>query len=118
MNIQKSHRKKLKQEIDCPEDIAIKVADEVTERLRNTNTQTLTPALIRSFVNVVLCEEGFDKQLNSNHEITVSTNDVENMIFNKNKENGNTPHNPESINLNLAGNIIKQYVLKKVLLNI
>lgn len=107
--------KKLKQEIDCPEDIAIKVADTVTKRLRNTQTKTLTPALIRSFVNVVLCEEGFDKQLNSNHEIIVSTNDIENMIFNKNKENGNTPHNPESINLNLAGNLIKQYTLKKVL---
>jgi len=106
--------KKLQEEIDCPENIAVEVADIVTERLIKTNTSILTPSLIRSFVNVVLCEQGFDKQLHSNSEINISTNDIENLIFNKNKENGNTPHNPESINLSLAGNIIKQYALKKV----
>jgi anaerobic ribonucleoside-triphosphate reductase len=105
----------LQEEIDCPNDIAIKVADIVTERLNATNTKILTPSLIRSFVNVVLCEYGFDKQLKSNSEITISTNDVESLIFNKNKENGNTPHNPESINLALAGLVIKQYTLKKIL---
>ena len=105
----------LQEEIDCSKTIANKVADIVTERLKATNTQTLTPSLIRSFVNVVLCENGYDKQLQSNSEITMSTRDVESLIFNKNKENGNTPHNPESINLALAGLIIKQYTLKKIL---
>lgn len=105
----------LQEEIDCPKDIAINVANIVTDRLSATNTKILTPSLIRSFVNVVLCEYGYDKQLKSNSEITISTSDVESLIFNKNKENGNTPHNPESINLSLAGLIIKQYTLKKIL---
>lgn len=105
----------LQEEIDCSKTIAQKVADIVTERLKATSTKILTPSLIRSFVNVVLCENGYDKQLQSNSEITISTRDVESLIFNKNKENGNTPHNPESINLALAGLIIKQYTLKKIL---
>lgn len=107
--------KALKEEIDCPDDIAIKVADSVTDRLIATGTKTITPSLIRSFVNVILCELGFEKELHSNNEIIISTSDVENLIFNKNKENGNTPHNPESINLSIAGNVIKQYTLKKIL---
>lgn len=106
---------KLTKEIECPVEIANKVADEVTERLSKSNTKIVTPALIRSFINVVLCENGFNKQLESNSEITISTHDIESLIFNKNKENGNTPHNPESINLTLAGLAIKQYTLKKVL---
>lgn len=107
--------KALIEEIDCPEDIANEVSDIVTERLLKTNTNILTPSLIRSFVNVVLCEKGYNKQLQSNSEITISTHDIESLIFYKNKENGNTPHNPESINLSLSGLAIKQYVLKRIL---
>ena len=107
--------KSLESEIDCPHDTAVEVADVVTEKLLNTGTTILTPALIRSFVNVVLCERGLKVQLQSDSEITISTNEIEGLIKYKSKDNGNTPHNPESINLNIAGNIIKQYVLKKVL---
>ena len=107
--------KTLIEEIECPKNIAENVADIVTERLSQTKTKILTPTLIRNFVNVVLCENGYDKQLESNSEITISTHDIESLIFYKNKENGNTPHNPESINLSIAGLAIKQYVLKKIL---
>ena len=36
------------------------------------------------------------------------------MIENATKENGNTTHNPESINLALAERILKEYALKEV----
>jgi ribonucleoside-triphosphate reductase (formate) len=40
--------------------------------------------------------------------------DVEQIIFNANKENSNTTHNPESINLTLAETILKEFALRKV----
>ena len=64
--------KALVREIDCPHEIALKVSHEVTERLQKTGTEVLMPALIRSFVNVVLCELGYDEQLKDNSEITIS----------------------------------------------
>ena len=36
------------------------------------------------------------------------------MMFNKNKENSNTSHNPESINLSIAEMVLKEYALTKV----
>lgn len=106
---------KLIEEIECPIEIAEKVAGIVEDKLRQTNIKILTPSLIRSFINVVLCENGFNKELESNSEIVISTHDIEALIFGENKENGNTPHNPESINLSIAGNVIKQLTLKKIL---
>jgi len=39
---------------------------------------------------------------------------VEDIIFRKNNENANQPHNPESINLALAEVLIKEYALSRV----
>lgn len=100
------------EEIECPIDIANEVANEVSFRLSKTNTEVLTPCLIRSFVNVVLCELGYEKQLYSNSEITISTNDIKGLIFNTDKNSGNVAHNPEGINLSIAENVMKQYTLK------
>lgn len=106
--------KALVREIDCPHEIALKVSHEVTERLQKTGTEVLTPALIRSFVNVVLCELGYDEQLKDNSEITISTKDIDNLIFNADKNSSNVSHNPEGINLSIAENAIKQYALKTI----
>ena len=106
--------KALIEEIECPIDIANKVANEVSDRLLKTNTEVLTPCLIRSFVNVVLCELGYEKQLQSNSEITISTNDIKGLIFNTDKNSGNVAHNPEGINLSIAENVMKQYTLKTI----
>ena len=40
--------------------------------------------------------------------------DVENIITQANKENSNTTHNPESINLTIAETVLKQYALERV----
>lgn len=101
-------------EAHCPEYIAIDVAETVTNKLKQLDLKTLTPALIRNFVNVILFEKGFSKELKSDSEIIMSTHDLESMIFNTSKENGNTSHNPESINLAIAERILKEYALKKV----
>src|SRR5574344_408538 len=87
--------KALIEEIECPIEIANVVANEVAERLSKTNTEILTPSLIRSFVNIVLCVLGYDEQLHSNSEITISTNDIKGLIFNTDRNSGNVSHNPE-----------------------
>lgn len=104
--------KALIEEVECSVEIANEVADKVTERLSKTNTEILTPCLIRSFVNVVLCELGYKEQLHSNSEITISTNDIKGLIFNTDRNSGNVSHNPEGINLSIAENVMKQYALK------
>lgn len=104
----------LMNEIDCPKNIALEVAHKVTERLQKTGTEILTPTLIRSFVNVVLCELGFTDQLKDNSEITISTNDIKTLIFDTDKNSSNVSHNPEGINLSIAENVIKQYALKTI----
>ena len=101
-------------EVGCSEEVSSKVADEVTNRLLKTGTEVLTPQLIRSFVNVVLCEMGYTKQLKSNSEITISTNDIKTLIFDTDKNSSNVSHNPEGINLSIAENVIKQYALKTI----
>lgn len=101
-------------ETECPLNIAKDIASTVTKRLQKLELKTITPSLIRSFVNVSLYEKGFDKELKSDTEIVLPISDLESMIECENNENGNTPHNPESINLSIAEYIMKQYALKKV----
>lgn len=104
----------LVEEIGCPEDVAIETSNIVTEKLKNLGLLTITPSLIRNFVNVVLYEKGFNKELKSDTEIVISLHDIQQIIENSNKENGNTSHNPESINLTIAERVLKEYAFKKV----
>lgn len=104
----------LTNEANCPLNIAKDIASTVTSRLQKLELKTITPSLIRSFVNVSLYEKGFDKELKSDTEITIPISDLESMIECENNENGNTPHNPESINLSIAEYVMKHYALRKV----
>lgn len=101
-------------EINCSEDVATEVAALVTEKLNDSKLQVITTSFIRQLVNMVLLEKGYDKELKSNAEVTIPFYDITELIEHANKENGNTTHNPESINLALAEKAIKEYALKTV----
>lgn len=101
-------------EINCSESIAQEVACIVTEKLKKLELPQITTSLIRSFVNVVLYEKGFNKELKSNTEIIISLHDIQQIIENSNKENGNTSHNPESINLTIAERVLKEFALRNI----
>lgn len=101
-------------EIGCNEEIAKDVAATVSEKLTNSKLEVVTTSFIRSMVNMVLMEKGYNKQLKSNSDVTIPFFDVKELIENANKENGNTTHSPESINLNLAERIIKEYALNEL----
>ncbi len=101
-------------EINCSGEVAQEVAKNVTEKLVSSKLEVITTSFIRQLVNMVLLEKGYDKELKSNAEVTIPFYDITELIENANKENGNTSHNPESINLAIAEKAIKEYALKNV----
>ena len=101
-------------EAGCTEDIAIDVANIVDQKLRDAKLEVVTTSFIRSLVNMVLLEKGYDKELKSNSDVTVPFYDVTQIIEHPNKENGNTTHSPEGINLTLAERVLKEYALNQV----
>ena len=105
-------------EIDLSEEQADNVALEVQEKLRSiimvNSFKDVDTVFIRSLVNTVLHEKGFDKQIKSRKELVISHDDLTQIIENSNNENGNTEHNPESINLSIAEMVIKDYMFKNV----
>ena len=101
-------------EIELNEKDARRIAKSVTTKLRKIETDTISTSLIRSFVNVELYNKGISKELKSDTDFVMPFSDLESVIYDPNNENGNTSHNPESINLSLAERVFKEYSLKKV----
>lgn len=94
--------------------IAHQITKEVEETLLNSGIKRITTAFIRELVNVKLFEYGLPGRIMDHARVGMPIYDVEEVIFFPNKENSNTSHNPESINLTLAETILKEYALKKV----
>ena len=103
---------------DIPEQEAHDISVEVEEKLRSFvltyNVKSVDTSFIRSFVNLVLAEKGHSEQLRSRKEFVISHDDITQIIESSNNENGNTEHNPESINLTLAGLALKNYSFKNI----
>lgn len=104
----------LVKEANCEEELAKEVAKSVTDKLQKAELKTVDTSLIRSLVNNELFERGLNKVLKSNSEVNIPFYNVTEIIENANKENGNTAHNPESINLTLADRILKEYALREI----
>lgn len=94
--------------------LAEEIALAVEDRIDGTNLLTVTTAIIREFVDLELLERGLTTTLKRHTHLGLPMWDVEQIITNANKENSNTTHNPESINLTLAETILKEYALRKV----
>lgn len=84
------------------------------QSLYQTSKKPISTTLIRDIVRSSLYELGYNEEFNSQKEYTIPHNDITQIIENANTENGNTEHNPESINLTLAGMASKDYALKNV----
>ncbi len=94
--------------------VAHQITREVEEILLKSGIKRITTAFIRELVNVKLFEYGFPGRIRDHARVGMPIYDVEEVIFFPNKENSNTSHNPESINLTIAETILKEYALKKV----
>jgi len=95
-------------------ELADEIASAVEERLANADLATVTTNIIREFVDLELLERGMERAHKKHSHLGIPLYDVDRIINEANRENSNTTHNPESINLTLAENILKQYALRKV----
>ncbi|WP_303321769.1 anaerobic ribonucleoside-triphosphate reductase [Cloacibacillus evryensis] len=90
------------------------IALEVEDDLLKYGRSNVTTSIIREMVNVKLFQRGLEAKLADHSRIGLPVHDLETMMFNKNKENSNTSHNPESINLSIAEMVLKEHALTKV----
>lgn len=95
-------------------DVAEEIAFAVEDRIDRSNLMTVTTAIIREMVDLELLERGMTSAHRKHSHLGLPMWDVEQIITNANKENSNTTHNPESINLTLAETILKEFALRRV----
>ncbi len=94
--------------------VAVEIAGAVEERIDGSNLMTVTTAIIREMVDLELLDRGLTMAHRRHSHLGLPMWDVEQIITNANKENSNTTHNPESVNLTIAETILKEYALRKV----
>ncbi|HDQ92664.1 MAG TPA: hypothetical protein ENN89_00925, partial [Synergistetes bacterium] len=89
--------------------VAGEIAFEVESDIMRHGRERVTTAIIREMVNVKLFFRGLDAKLADHSRLGLPVYDLESMMLNPNRENSNTSHNPESINLSVAEMILKEY---------
>lgn len=104
----------LVKEAGIPTATAEDIAEAVEDRIDRTNLMTVTTAIIREMVDLELLERGMTHAHKKHTHLGLPMWDVEQIITNANKENSNTTHNPESINLTIAETILKEFALRRV----
>jgi ribonucleoside-triphosphate reductase len=95
-------------------ELAVEIAGRVEETIVSSRMNTVTTAIIRELVDLELLKRGYNTLHKKHSHLGLPMYDVEQIILNANKENSNTTHNPESINLTLAEAILKDYALRRV----
>jgi anaerobic ribonucleoside-triphosphate reductase len=102
-------------EASLSEGLAYEIAANVEKKIFKTGIKQMSTSLIRELVNNELFEKGLGRKLAKQMVIGMPSFDLDQLIFSKSNENSNiTANNPEAINLSIAENTIKQYMLSKV----
>ncbi|MFH1857068.1 MAG: anaerobic ribonucleoside-triphosphate reductase [Candidatus Omnitrophota bacterium] len=95
--------------------LAGEIAASVEQKIFKSGSTQISTALIRELVDNELFERGMEAKLSKQAVIGVPAYDLEEIIYSKSCENSNiTSNNPEAINLAIAENVLKQYMLKNV----
>jgi len=94
--------------------LAEKISCEVEDVILTSGVKMITSSLVREVVNAKLIEHGLGETRKYHARLGVPIYDVEKILLYPNKENANTPHNPEATNMSLAESIKKQYALSAV----
>lgn len=104
----------LVKEAGIPMELAKDIAEAVEARIDRTDLMTVTTAIIREMVDLELLERGMTYAHKRHSHLGIPIWDLEQIINNANKENSNTTHNPESVNLTIAETILKEFALRRV----
>ncbi len=101
-------------ETGASSELAREVADSVEQKILQSGFGEITTSMIRELVDIELLDRGLSIIHKKHTSLGLPMYDLEQIILNANKENSNTTHNPESINLTIAEAILKEFALRKV----
>ncbi|TFG92934.1 MAG: anaerobic ribonucleoside-triphosphate reductase, partial [Candidatus Atribacteria bacterium] len=118
-NISPWDRKKISQalvkEAELPLKISTKIAKAVEKSIFDLGLNEISNSLIRELVDNELFTRGYEHKWRKQKIIGMPTFDLKQLFLSKSKENSNIgTNNPEAINLTIAENTIKQYMLQEV----
>jgi anaerobic ribonucleoside-triphosphate reductase len=105
----------LVKETGIAKESAIHVAKEVEAKLRKLKVNYLSAPLIREIVTVQLLEEGMEEARAKYTRLGMPVYDVTHLIEQGSKENANLHHNPETIHKFAGDQILREFLLVKVL---
>ena len=102
-------------ETGLEEKVSKKIAKDVEAKIFATDIKNVSTGTIRSIVDDILFEKGYNLKLKRQQVLGVPTYDLEQLIFSKTSENSNIPsNNPEAINLAISEITLKQYALQNI----
>ena len=102
-------------EAEISPSIARKIAKNVEEKIFSLNFDNISTSLIRALVDNELFARGYEKNWMKQKIIGMPSYDLKRLFLSKTKENSNIANNnPEAINLTIAENTIKQYMLQEI----
>lgn len=102
-------------EAQLEQSVARKIAKKVEENIFDLNFNNISTSLIRALVDNELFQKGYEQNWYKQKVIGMPSYDLKRLFFSKTKENSNiATNNPEAINLAIAENTIKQYMLQEV----
>lgn len=105
----------LVKEANLSPSVADSIATTVEARVLSSGLGQISTSLIRELVDNELLARGYRKKLARQTLIGMPIYDLDQLIFSKSNENSNiAANNPEAINLAVAENTIKQYMLQRV----
>ncbi len=104
----------LVKETGASSELAQQIADAVESKILQSGFGEITTSMIRELVDIELLDRGLSIIHKKHTSLGLPMYDVEQIVLNANKENSNTTHNPESINLTIAEAILKEFALRKV----
>ncbi|MEA2022011.1 MAG: anaerobic ribonucleoside-triphosphate reductase, partial [Candidatus Caldatribacteriota bacterium] len=102
-------------EADLPLNVSRKIAKAVEEKIVYLGLTEISTSLIRELVDNELFTRGYEKKWRKQKIIGIPAFDLKQLFVSKSKENSNIgTNNPDAINLTIAENTIKQYMLQEV----
>lgn len=112
-------RKKIVQalvkEAELSLNVSTKIAKAVEKKLFDLDLSEISTSLIRELVDNELFARRYEHKWRKQKVIGMPTFDLKQLFLSKSKENSNIGNNnPEAINLTIAENTIKQYMLQEV----
>ncbi|MBT9138026.1 MAG: Anaerobic ribonucleoside-triphosphate reductase [Syntrophomonadaceae bacterium] len=102
-------------EAEISPSVADSVAATVEKRILSQELSQISTSLIRELVDNELFNRGYQQKLTQQRLIGMPAHDLHSLLHSKSNENSNiATNNPEAINLTIAENTIKQYMLQRV----